>query len=576
MYKFLIIGLLVSLFSLRLQAQKAYFLKINASLLPKITYQNRFTDSLQALSEVKKIIFSLHKQGFLLASADTFFFKKDTLFADLYIGKTFSWARLKAGNVPENILSSIGFREKLYRSEIFSYRTVEKMESKILQYAENHGFPFAAVHIDSVTIENENISGTLHYESGYFFVFDTLALQGSAKVKTKFLAAYLRLQAGKVFSQEKVQASTNALKRLPYLAVKQQVGVIFRNDKAIPQLSIDARKANQFDGIIGFLPNETQNNNRLLITGELNLQLHNLFGTGKFFKLNWQQIKPLSPILGIVYQHPALFRTQLSLEAGLNLLKQDTNFININRFVTLSQAFSGNAKVGFSVNLQNTNTLASNTLYANLQTLPAVLSTRLLSYGLQFSVNTTDDVFYPKKGWVAHVSAQAGNKNIIRNAALKPELYVNLPESSLQVQTKAAAIKYIRAGKRGILVLKSEAGKIWNNYLFENELFRLGGLNSIRGFNENTFFASSFAMFTTEYRFFAEGETYFFLFSDGAFLTYKVRQTSFQDTPLGIGAGLSFTTKTGIFNLVYAVGRSGQQVFSLNFSKIHFGFVSRF
>jgi len=54
------------------------------------------------------------------------------------------------------------------------------------------------------------------------------------------------------------------------------------------------------------------------------------------------------------------------------------------------------------------------------------------------------------------------------------------------------------------------------------------------------------------------------------------RDANFQHTYLGIGTGLAFETKTGIFNISYAVGKRNDLNFDLRQSKIHIGFVSLF
>jgi hypothetical protein len=48
------------------------------------------------------------------------------------------------------------------------------------------------------------------------------------------------------------------------------------------------------------------------------------------------------------------------------------------------------------------------------------------------------------------------------------------------------------------------------------------------------------------------------------------------DRPLSFGAGISFETKAGIFNLTYALGKQLNNPIILRAAKIHFGIVSLF
>ena len=110
-----------------------------------------------------------------------------------------------------------------------------------------------------------------------------------------------------------------------------------------------------------------------------------------------------------------------------------------------------------------------------------------------------------------------------------------------------------------------------------NDLYRIGGLNSLRGFNEKFFYASTYGIGTLEYRFFMEENSYLLIFYDQGYVRYVLHDgVSQEDFPLGFGAGLTFSTKAGIFKFIYSLGKSKEQQIGLNYSKIHFGLSSGF
>ena len=47
--------------------------------------------------------------------------------------------------------------------------------------------------------------------------------------------------------------------------------------------------------------------------------------------------------------------------------------------------------------------------------------------------------------------------------------------------------------------------------MFQNELFRIGGLKTLRGFDEESIFASVYSIFTLEYRFILEQNSYYYM-----------------------------------------------------------------
>ena len=113
--------------------------------------------------------------------------------------------------------------------------------------------------------------------------------------------------------------------------------------------------------------------------------------------------------------------------------------------------------------------------------------------------------------------------------------------------------------------------------LFKNELYRIGGFRTLRGFDEQSIFASSYAIGTFEYRFLFEQNSAFILFADGAWYeNNSVSSKYVSDTPYSVGAGVSFETKAGIFQLNYAIGSQFGNPFDFRTGKINFGLVNTF
>ncbi len=522
--------------------------------------------------ELRQVVLGLHGQGFVLASVDSLYTAGDTAVAWLYVGEAFRWVDLRAGNVPEALLREAGYKERLLRGAPFSYAQLTRLEERILTGADNGGYPFATVGLDSVVLAGNRVAARLRFAPGPYIIFDTLAVSGTARIKPAFLAAYLRLQKGQPYSEAGLQRGQARLRQLPYVSVRQAYSVTLRNDRAYPVYYLDARRANAIDGLVGLQPNE-QEDNRLLVTGQLNLQLRNLLGSGKSFLLEWQQIRRASPRLNITYEHPAFLRTPLTVRANFQLLKEDTTFLNVNQQLGLAYPLHRGALHTW-VRLRGSR-LGTAAVPDSLS-LPDYGDTRLLTYGLGYEWQDLDDPFYPLRGASLSITAEAGNKTIAKNPLLKPELYEGVPAASAQFSVQAEVRKFFSLTGRSTLLVGAHGGKLINGHLFRNELFRLGGLTTLRGFNENFFFASEYGAGTLEYRYFVEPTSYLFLFYDQAWLKYKLRTDAYEDGPSGLGAGLSLTTNAGIFNFVYAVGNAKTRPFGLNFSKIHFGYVSRF
>ncbi|MCS6834322.1 MAG: outer membrane protein assembly factor, partial [Flammeovirgaceae bacterium] len=186
---------------------------------------------------------------------------------------------------------------------------------------------------------------------------------------------------------------------------------------------------------------------------------------------------------------------------------------------------------------------------------------------------------FPHKGWQVSFLGLTGQKNI--SYAPNDTLFSQIPPSTRQWQLATEVASYWHVSKNTSLMYRGKGMKIWNDYLFINELERLGGLQTMRGFNERSFFVSAFWLNTLSYRLHLEQqnteESMLFIFVDQAW----TEKTLWRATPLtqrlwAIGAGLQIQTNVGIFQFVYALGKIARQPFALNQAKIHFGLMSRF
>ena len=68
--------------------------------------------------------------------------------------------------------------------------------------------------------------------------------------------------------------------------------------------------------------------------------------------------------------------------------------------------------------------------------------------------------------------------------------------------------------KRHVLFVAGSFDMYSSPVIYQNELFRFGGLNTLRGFNEEELFASVKGLLTVEYRFLLDQSSNVFVFYD--------------------------------------------------------------
>jgi outer membrane protein assembly factor BamA len=532
-----------------------------------------FPDSLQRAVRIQMIFQELYVNGFLGAKEYDRQLKGDTLSIKIATGVVFNWVELKRGNLDPVLLPRSGFDQKSFENRPFQYQEIANLFDKILSQLENEGFPFAAMKLDSLTRNENGFSGSLNLDIGPYITFDTLKISGNSKTHQIYLARFLQILPGEPFSQRKIEQVGSQIKNLPYLRWAGEPAISFQNEEATLYLPINDRKMNTLDGIIGFLPNEFEDN-KLLVTGQFDLGLYNVGGKGRNYKLNWQRLSPYSQNLRVAAVEPMVMGSMIDIEASFYLLKEDTTFLNRDFRLDFGYRFKSDSYIKFFGRRQSGDLLATSNL-RGIQELPDFADFRYNNYGVSYQLTKLDDILMPRRGYFGQAEFAIGNKEILQNTGLPAVAYIGLDRKTIQYNINAQIFKHFYFNKYWGLMTKASVGVLVNENLLGNDLFRLGGLRSIRGFNENYFFANNYIYFTAEPRFYFDTCSYFMIFVDAGRLenNVKVLQTDF---PLSTGLGFSLETNGGVFNLIYALGMSNSQDFSLNLSKIHFGFTGRF
>jgi translocation and assembly module TamA len=592
--------LVLLLCSIGAQAQRPIILSVNWPQTKEGNYAKKniahasfFTDSIALSVELNSILIKCNELSFLQAEFSNFVYKadstRDSITASLNLGQSYKWAKLRKGNVPQDILGGAGFREEQFVNKQFNPEQFSRRVERILGYLENNGYPFASIKLDSVEADSIGISAALNLTFNELILFDTIELIGNANVKKWYLYKYLGIKPNSIYSEDGIRQINSRISQLPFLRTTHTPAVYFYGNKAMPIIYLETKKASSIDGIIGFAPNSnTTGSDKLLITGEANLQLQNLFGTGKSFDLNYRSFLGNSQDLKLKFVYPYIFRTNLALDYSLGLLKQDTTYLDVNNEFGLQYRFIGNDYFKVFYNIQRTSliTVDTNQIKAT-RSLPEASDIVNNTYGLGFKMSRFDYFINPRKGFGIDVNAGVGVKEIIRNPTIEAlqfsdgkggtqSLYDTIPVKFVQYKVKGMAELFIPIFTRASIRTQAFGGHIVAENLFINELFRIGGIRTLKGFDEQAIFASTYVIGNIELRYLLQQNSNVLLFWNGAYYRNTVRNPVLSDTPYGFGAGLNMETGAGVFSLFYAVGKEFNNPINLSRAKVHFGFVNYF
>ncbi len=542
----------------------------------------------EAAGYLTELMESLQAEGWLEAYHGPLRQDADSSHAQVWIGAQVQWLYLGAGNVDERTQRAVNFKERRYPEQPFQYKQVQRLMERVLRQAENNGYPFAEVGLDSMAWTDKGFRAQLQLDRYRFIHLDSLRVLGDARVAPGYLRQYLNLREGQPYDEAAVRAISTRIAELPFLRESQPPVVRFYGDKAVVGVYLEELNANQFDILLGVLPNSAVTG-QLALTGEVNLQLVNTFAVGERLKLAYRRLQAGTQDLDISLAFPYIPALPVGANLDFTLYLRDSTFLQRGTDFGLRYAFGGADYVeGFYENERYVLLDPDTGRIRTTRDLPENLDLAVNRYGLALERNRLDYRFNPRKGWMARVRGAAGTREVLENNRIigltdpaEPDfdyatLYDSIGGRVASFRLEGTASWFLPIGRRSALMVGWEGGLISGGTLLRNELFRLGGYARLRGFDEESIFASHFHIGTLEYRFLLATNSAFRLFVDQAWLEERRLGEDRRDTPLGFGAGLDIETGAGIFGLRYALGRQRGNPIAFRSAKIHFGYVNRF
>jgi outer membrane protein assembly factor BamA len=527
-------------------------------------YLQDVSDSLSLLIDLKTLRENFLSEGFLTMGIDSVAaWKSDTVDVFVYVGVKYNWGVLKGGNVPEETLSKIGFREEVFFQEVLNPNQLSKLITKLLDQAENTGYPFARVFLDSLQINENHIEAKLNYEKGDYVIVDSLIIKGELSTNRKYIENFIGFKKGDPYNQGLLRNIPTRIKEIPFVQPIKPYEVGMRPGEADIYLYLKPRKSSNFDGILGVLPDPVTGD--ILFTGDVKLNLLNALKRGETIKLQWQRLQTQTSQLDVQFKYPFLFNTPLGLDFKFNLYRRDTTFSQNRLNVGVEYYFPGNKRLKVFYENQGANTIGNEEFVS-----PDLADSRTNLFGVGAFVTDLDYLFNPRRGYYIDASIAAGQKEINSRLDTEEDRTSDIYNINLDGGI------YFPLFKRSALHTRIQGGMFVNENMFRNEIYRIGGLKTLRGFDEQAIFASSFAIATIEYRFILEQNSNLFVFFDQGYYRDESREVPLSDTPFGFGAGVNFETNAGVFSLTYALGKQFDNNISLRGGKIHFGFVSFF
>jgi outer membrane protein assembly factor BamA len=548
-------------FSLSQKSYKLVFINDDYLSLKK-KVNTEFKDSVAAKKYLKEFKSFAINKGYVLASLDSMFYKKNSLSVYFYLGEKFTKTHLTIDKEDLNFIQKRGgISEKFIRNINFSPKEISVFLKQVQAIYENNAYPFVKIYLDKISIENNELFAKLIITKNKEFRIKKINLVGNPLVSPKMISSYIQIKEGDFYRQERINEISSKIAQISFISEIKPAELLFTNEGVEIFLYLKAKPVSLVNGVIGLQPDPIKN--KLNLTGEFRLKLVNILKKAEYFDLNWRNIQAQTQSLKMQGLFPNLFSSSFGIDGNFNLYKRDSTFLELKSTLGVQYALrQGNFLKAF-YRRNSSSILAGGTNSTSFQNLKSVETN---FYGISLSKQNLDYLPNPRKGIQFYIEATIGSRKTIDSLLGKNETTAKF-ELNFNY--------YFPLAKRHVIKFGNFTESYFAPSYFQNEVYRYGGQTTMRGFNEEELYATSRTVFTLEYRFLLDQNSFLFTFYDQSW--YENKSLNFiTDTPFGLGAGFAFGTNIGNFSISYAIGKQFDNLIQFREGKVHFGYISYF
>ncbi|GLB53323.1 membrane protein [Neptunitalea chrysea] len=425
--------------------------------------------------------------------------------------------------------------------------------NNLTKVLDQKGYLFTKVTLTNLYTSKDSLTTTIKTTPVEKRKIDTILIKGYTNFPKSFLSYYARLKKGNTLSIEETKTKTELINQLTFASIQKNSEILFTKDTTKLYLYINKTTSNYFDGYLGFSTNEETN--KLTFNGTVNIQLTNNLNTGEEIKIYWKNTGESQSTFTASGNFPYLFNTPISLNTSLNILKQDSTYATTTTKLNPSYTIKTNNHLGgVYQQIKSTNTLSD----SNTQTL-ADYTTTLYGLSYTYSENPT-----------LNPLTQTKQLSLITSTGYRKTNNTTTPQQTIEFNT----YHQFNITENSKLFTQNNTQTLLSKNYLENEQYLLGGINSIRGFDENSISANFYTVTNIEYRSLLSKNLYIHSITD--FCYFENKKTSTKNHLFGLGLGIGIIKKTSIFKLNYAIGLTNETDEKLNNSKIHISYSTFF
>lgn len=354
-----------------------------------------------------------------------------------------------------------------------------------------------------------------------------IIIEGNEKTKDFVILRELGMEPGEVVNVNDLNKGLHRILMLGYFdEVSRQFEPTEDPDKVNLKIKVTERKTGVLSGGVGYSSNEG-------LIGYIDVADQNFLGKGQTVNFRWEFGKTRS-LYSIGFYEPYIDSHGTSL--GVNVYRKSNEYkdeqgkpyevIRNGGDVTLGRPLSEITRGYVTTRIERAETDGEK------------ISTH--SVKLTTVTNTSDHPFFPTSGYKLRLSTELAGHF--------------LGGDSDYTRYEGEYSRYIGIGKKNHTLAVRAAGGVITGEPYHSDLFRVGGSESVRGYDYGDMIGDKKLVLNAEYRFPIKDAFHGVVFADAGNAWGKEENVSLTDLEFGYGVGLRIDTPLGVMRFDYGIG----------------------
>ena len=511
------------------------------NVLSKIEYLKKHKDTTSLNSEIIRISNYLKKIGYFTNTVNEIKKenKKHTVFYSL--NKKIENAIIRVNSESKVYLENFKIKNNTISTPISDLQsTLYNISEKL----DKQGKSFSKVQLKNINIIDKTLFANLFINQSKKRVINKIIIKGYENFPKSYLKNYFNIKPNTIINHHKIKEISKTSKNLHFIKEIKSPEILFTKDSTLIYLYLNKKKNNSFEGIVNFASKE---NGDVLFNGNINLSLNNILDTGEKFELFWNSIGEEKQEFKLSTEIPYIFNSKFTPQISFSIYKQDSTFLStkfnsklfydINNKTRFSLTYTSESSENLNKNLDNNNKIKTFSNYF---------------IGFQFEYKLPKNDFFLNDKFSLEVNPTLGKRKTDN-------------ESSNQFKIETSTSYIWDLNIRNSIYIKNRIGYLSSDTLINNELFRIGGANSIRGFNEQSLITNNYNYFILEYRYLTSKKSFIYTITDIG----KIKVNSKNENILGLGIGYFFTANKSLINISTSLTKTKSQTTDFNALKLN-------